>query len=61
MEKLRSYLERHKGSWLADAAGISPSYLSDIKSGRRAPSLQVAFAIEDATGGDVPARAWVSK
>jgi hypothetical protein len=45
----------------ADAVGISPSYLSDLRNRRRDPSLDVAFAIEDFTLGAVPARAWVSK
>jgi transcriptional regulator with XRE-family HTH domain len=61
MEHLQEYLKTHKGSALAQAVGISASYLSDIKKGNRVPSLRVAFAIEDATNGDVPARSWVQE
>ena len=59
MEQLRTYLKKHKANVLAEAIGISPSSLSDIKKGNRVPSLRVAFAIEDATEGAVPARSWV--
>lgn len=61
MEQLHAYLRTHKAIALAQAIGISPSYLSDIKKGNRVPSLKVAFAIEDATKGAVPARSWVSE
>ena len=61
MEQLRIYLKKHKANALAEAIGISPSYLSDIKKGNRVPSLRVAFAIEDATQGAVPARSWVGE
>jgi transcriptional regulator with XRE-family HTH domain len=61
MEQLRTYLKKHKANVLAEAIGISPSYLSDIKKGNRVPSLRVAFAIEDATEGAVPARSWVTQ
>jgi transcriptional regulator with XRE-family HTH domain len=61
MEHLQAYLKTHKANALAEAVGISPSYLSDIKKGYRAPSLRVAFAIEDATQGAVPARSWVKE
>lgn len=54
---LRSY--KIKANALAEAAGISQSYLSDMKKGNRTPSIRVAFAIEDATNGAVPARSWV--
>jgi DNA-binding transcriptional regulator YdaS (Cro superfamily) len=59
MEKLKEYLAKHKASYLAAQIGRSPSFVSDLRSGHRKPSLQVAFAIEDATGGAVPARAWL--
>ena len=61
MEHLQTYLKTHKATALAQAVGISPSYLSDMKNGNRAPSLKVAFAIEDATQGAVPARGWVQQ
>jgi transcriptional regulator with XRE-family HTH domain len=60
MEHLHNYLKKHKANALAQEVGISQSYLSDIKKGNRVPSLRVAFAIEDATQGFVPARSWVA-
>jgi transcriptional regulator with XRE-family HTH domain len=60
MEHLQTYLKTHKAKPLAEAVGISQSYLSDIKKGYRSPSLRVAVAIEDATQGAVPVRAWVA-
>jgi DNA-binding XRE family transcriptional regulator len=59
MEHLQTYLKTHKATALAQAVGISSSYLSDIKKGNRVPSLRVAIAIEDATEGAVPARSLV--
>lgn len=59
MEHLQTYLKTHKAKPLAEAVGISQSYLSDMKKGNRTPSLRVALAIEDATNGAVPARSWV--
>lgn len=59
MEHLQTYLKTHKATALAQAVGISNSYLSDIKKGNRVPSLRVAIAIEDATEGAVPARSLV--
>ena len=61
MEQLHAYLKTHKANALAEAVGISPSYLSDIKKGNRVPSLRVAFAMEEATQGAVPARSWVQQ
>ncbi len=61
MDKLQQYLTTHKGSALARAVGISPAYLSDLKNGKRGPSLAVAFAIERETNGAVPASAWVKE
>lgn len=60
MEHLKTYLKTHKAKALAQVVGISPSYLSDMKKGNRVPSLRIAFAIEDATQGAVPARGWVA-
>lgn len=61
MEKLKSYLAqtRMKQSDFAAKAGIAPSYLSDILSGRRNPSLATAGRIASATRGKVPLSAWV--
>jgi transcriptional regulator with XRE-family HTH domain len=61
MEQLQTYLKTHKAKPLAEAVGISQSYLSDMKKGNRTPSLRVALAIEDATNGAVPARSWVTQ
>jgi transcriptional regulator with XRE-family HTH domain len=44
---------------LAKQLGISPGYLSQIRSGKRRPSLDTAFDIEDATG--IPARSFRSR
>ena len=38
---------------------ISISYLRDLESGRCVPSLALANAVEDATGGKVTPREWV--
>lgn len=42
-------------SELAERIGISPSHLSLLIARKRQPSLDVAFRIERATGGAVPA------
>ncbi|WP_434612117.1 helix-turn-helix transcriptional regulator [Tabrizicola sp. M-4] len=44
---------------LAKDLGISRSHMSELVSGAKKPSLELAFAIERATGGAVPASAWV--
>ncbi|MFN6976790.1 MAG: helix-turn-helix domain-containing protein [Gemmobacter sp.] len=43
---------------LAARLGVSDGYLSDLKSGKKRPSLDLAFRIEALTGGAVPASAW---
>lgn len=43
----------------AALAGLDPSQICRLISGERHPSLYTAFAIEDASGGDVPARSWL--
>ncbi len=40
--------------------GISQSYLSEIASGAKRPSLNVAFRIERETEGKVPASSWIT-
>lgn len=45
-------------AWAA-RLGVSKSYLSDLLGGKRRPSLDLAFRIERATGGAVPAAVWV--
>lgn len=49
---------QNRASW-ADKLGISRSYLSDLLNGHKTPSLELAVAIERATGGHVPANSWV--
>jgi len=60
MEKLNTYL-RESGTTklaLATAVGIAKSTMTELSQGKYPPSLAVALAIEDATGGAVPARGW---
>ena len=46
---------------LASDLGISRSHMSELVSGAKKPSLDLAFAIERATGGAVPASSWVDQ
>ena len=63
MEQLKSYLTatgmRQKD--FAAKAGITPSYLHDLLSGRRDPSLATAGKIAAATKGKVPLSAWLQR
>jgi len=61
MEKLNTYLLESSTTKLALAAsvGIAKSTMTELSQGKYPPSLAVAFAIEDATGGAVPARGWL--
>lgn len=45
---------------LAQTVGISRGYMSELVSGTKTPSLDLAFAIEAATAGAVPAASWVA-
>lgn len=45
---------------IARRLNISRSYLSEIESGAKLPSLDLAFRIERETEGAVPARSWAS-
>ena len=58
MEKLNQYLDGRKAVDLAREVGISPTHMSDIRSGRRAPSFHVARKIRDATNGYVQLDDW---
>lgn len=65
MNRLAQYLRTDPAARLtqsqqAEIFGISRSYLSEIASGAKRPSLDVAFRIERETGGAVPASSWVS-
>ena len=59
MEQLARYLATHKVTQqaLAVRAGVAPSMIGLIKSGRRRPSPEVAKRIEAATDGEVKAAA----
>ena len=59
MEKLKQYLSHNKATDLAASLGVTKGYIWQLKEGRAIPSLRRAIQIEDATGGAVPARAWV--
>ncbi len=45
----------------AERVAIDPSTLSQMISGRRKPSLELAFKIEEATRGKVKASVWRKK
>ncbi len=47
--------------WLSARLGISRAALEAISNGRWSPSLQLAFALEDVSGGAIPARGWLCK
>lgn len=56
-EYIKSQPDRPMREW-ASEFGISRPYLIALMAGDRSPSLDVAIAIQDATGGDVPIEAW---
>ena len=59
MEKLNAYLEANSAIALADEIGVHKTQVYRWKKGQSRPDLVQAFRLEDATGGAVPARAWV--
>lgn len=61
MQNLRTYLERTATPQTRFAAiiGISRGYMSQLVSGTKTPSLELAAAIERATDGAVTAASWV--
>jgi DNA-binding XRE family transcriptional regulator len=61
MKQISEYLTSTKTTRAALAAqvGIAKSTMTEIMQGKYPPPLRVAFAIEDATGGAVPARSWL--
>ncbi|WP_083783465.1 helix-turn-helix domain-containing protein [Maritimibacter alkaliphilus] len=61
MDSLARYLREGsiRQRVFAEQIGCSSSYLSEILSGRKIPSLTLAFAIERETKGAVPASSWV--
>lgn len=60
---LRAFLKKSGMSQAAFAAAakVPQSVISRALSNRRTPGLTSAFRIEDATGGAVPAKAWVTE
>jgi transcriptional regulator with XRE-family HTH domain len=59
--KLRQYLAT-KGlglSEFAGLAGLSLMQVSHLYNGRRRASFEVAFAIEEATNGEIKAESWL--
>jgi len=58
MEKLREYLEGRTARELARAVGVSEAHMSDLRSGKRTPSLSLARRIKQATAGAVDYDAW---
>lgn len=45
-------------SKFAISIGRDPSVLRRVLQGKRAPSLELAFAIQNGTGGEVPITVW---
>ncbi|WP_366865265.1 helix-turn-helix transcriptional regulator [uncultured Tateyamaria sp.] len=58
MSLLSDFLKTQVRSQFAERVGISGAYLSQLSSGLRTPSLEVASAIERETGGAVPMQSW---
>lgn len=60
MEKLRTHLREAgiRQTEFAKQLGISDTYLSQILSGLRCPSISVAVAIERETSGNVAVAEW---
>jgi transcriptional regulator with XRE-family HTH domain len=63
VDLLRRYLKREKltQAALARKAGITEAQVSRLLNRKRRPSNDTAHAIGAATGGEVPASAWVSR
>lgn len=59
---LGAYLAKHgiEQHEFARSSGLPAPLISMWLSGKRSPGLDSAFAIERATGGEVPATAWLT-
>jgi len=57
--KLYSLLHKRKIKSLAAAVGVSSVYISQLINGYRYPSMELAIAIEEETGGEVKAKSIV--
>lgn len=62
MEKLAQYIvnKRMTKADFARLLGTSRGHVHDLISGRRFPCVDTMLNIEDATGGKIPAEAWVA-
>lgn len=63
MEHLRDYLTKNdvRQAAFATGIGVSKGYVTELLNGSKTPSLQLAFRIEAATQGAVPASSWVQQ
>ena len=59
MGKLQAYLADRKKADFARMIGTSPSYLSQLLSGHRRPSLEMMRRIAAASGGFVDLNSWL--
>lgn len=62
MVSLKSYLDESKipQGKFADAVGCTQSMISQLLTGRKKPGLDLAYAIERETAGQVPVTSWVN-
>jgi transcriptional regulator with XRE-family HTH domain len=58
MEKLNEYLKGKTARYLARTVGVSDAHMSDLRHGKRRPSLVLARRIKEATAGAVDYDAW---
>ncbi|WP_299558675.1 helix-turn-helix transcriptional regulator [uncultured Sulfitobacter sp.] len=58
LKKFISQSDCNQAEW-AKRIDVSASYLSDLLRGKKRPSLDLAFRIERATCGAVPASSWI--
>ena len=58
MEKLNDYLMGRTARDLARDVGVSEAQMSDLRHGKRTPSLSLARRIKQATAGAVDYDAW---
>ena len=63
MIKLTKYLEEAKlgQAVFAEGIGVTQATVSRLARGKMVPSLELALAIENATGGKVPMSSWVTR
>lgn len=60
MEKLKTHIKKQKmtQSAMAIMAGVTKGYISQLSSGKRRPSLDVALRIDEVTEGGVSVYDW---